>query len=114
MHCFLFFGQSCGCIPLLDASKNLPRGETTLTTLKRFNEYLGENIIRSSRFGIVPGVVLLTVPAILSDIASLGLEAIKALADGTRAVTYGGAPLPLEIGDTLTENGIDLISDLGM
>lgn len=73
MHCFLFFGQSSGCIPLLDASKTPAGGETTLATLKRFNEYLQVNQDNFSQLRLVSGVVLLTVPAILDEIASLGV-----------------------------------------
>jgi len=66
------------------------------------------------KFNIKEGILTLTLPSILVEIAANGVEAMNELKTLSRDVMFGGAPLPVDVGDKLANNGINLHSGYGM
>jgi len=52
-------------------------------------------------------------PSILEDLDNQGPDAVKAVAEGTRAVSYGGAPLNAATGNAMVAAGMNLTAAYG-
>jgi long-subunit acyl-CoA synthetase (AMP-forming) len=83
-----------------------------LRDTKRFKEHVQN--LPLERFGIPKEAILVTVPSILVDIAQSSQEVMHELADATDSVMFGGAALPIKIGDILSDNGVKIYSAYGM
>ena len=87
-------------------------GGLALSVLEKYKAHLDE--MPMEQYGMKRGSVLITLPSILAEIANAGIEAIRRLEQLTVGVFYGGARLSEEIGDLLTENGVNLMTVYGM
>jgi hypothetical protein len=83
----------------------------TLAILEQFKAYLEQ--VPLEQYDIKRGTLLVTVPSILGDVANGGIPAIRRLAELTKGVGFGGARVSEELGDLLTENGVNLSSGYG-
>jgi hypothetical protein len=83
----------------------------TLAILEQFKTYLEK--VPLEQYDIKRGALLVTVPSILGDVANGGIPAIRRLAELTKGVVFGGARVSEELGDLLTENGVNLSSGYG-
>jgi uncharacterized membrane protein (DUF441 family) len=83
----------------------------TLAILEQLKAYLEK--VPLEQYGIKRGVLLVTVPSILGDVANGGIPAIRRIAESTKGVAFGGALVSEELGDLLTENGVNLASAYG-
>lgn len=102
---------TCGFVPLLEISNKPVTGESTLSTLESFVQYLDS--VSYKKLGVKEGVILMTVPSILAEIADSGEKAIKKLAHLTRSAIFAGAGLAESKGDMLTEGGVRLATTHG-
>lgn len=102
----VFFSPTVGTISLVESSNKPFTAESTLITLTKLNRFMETTPLE--KLGVKKDLILGTVPSILMDIATSGVESIDRLASLTYSVAYGGAALPLEVGDLLAEHGVNL------
>ena len=103
---------TAGGASLLHVTTKPFTGELTLAVLEKFKAFLdGANL---EQYGMKNELLLVSVPSILVDIANAGEQAVRRLGQITRGVTFGGAGLSEELGDMLTENGVNLSTGYGM
>lgn len=110
----MLLAPSVGCVSLITESTRPYTSQVLLKGIRQLDEYIHRDTLQLEKFGISRDLTVLTVPSILVDLAGEGSAAMEELARLSKAVMYGGAPLPLKVGDELAEHGVNLYSAFGM
>ena len=105
IYIVFFWGLTGGSPPLLVNTSKPFTGQSVLDNMQKLRQH-----VITSPLGDVPReLVLTTVPSVLNDIAAAGPEAMRELAQLTRAVVFAGASLAVEIGDMLAAHGVNIV-----